>query len=99
MEDLWLALYWGSPIGTGIFLVCLGGMLYLLSIFAYSIFMEAYVGWTAGKKILEMRVVDGTGNKIGLSKSVVRNLHVNKFNRLLHCQGKQKSDWATVKLA
>lgn len=31
MESLWLALYWGSPIGLGIFLVCLGGMLYLLS--------------------------------------------------------------------
>lgn len=29
--DLWLALYWGSPIGTGIFLVCLGAMIYLLS--------------------------------------------------------------------
>jgi len=31
MESLWLALYWGSPIGTGIFLVCLGGMIYLIS--------------------------------------------------------------------
>ena len=31
MEDLWLVLYWGSPIGTGIFLVCLGAMLYLLT--------------------------------------------------------------------
>ena len=31
MESLWLALHWGSPIGTGIFLVCLGGMVYLLS--------------------------------------------------------------------
>lgn len=31
MESLWLVLYWGSPIGTGVFLVCLGGMLYLLS--------------------------------------------------------------------
>ena len=29
--DLWLSLYWGSPIGTGIFLVCLGAMIYLLS--------------------------------------------------------------------
>lgn len=59
-------------------------------IFAYFILLEAYVGWTIGKKILGMRVVDGTGNKIGLSKSLVRNLHVNKFNRLLHCQGNQK---------
>jgi len=31
MENLWLALSWGSPIGVGIFLVCLGGMIYLLS--------------------------------------------------------------------
>jgi hypothetical protein len=31
MESLWLALYWGSPIGIGIFLVCLSGMIYLLS--------------------------------------------------------------------
>jgi len=31
MESLWLALCWGSPIGTGIFLVCLGGMIYLIS--------------------------------------------------------------------
>ena len=31
MEDLWLMLSWGSPIGTGIFLVCLGGMIYLLT--------------------------------------------------------------------
>jgi len=29
--DIWLALFWGSPIGLGIFLVCLGGMIYLLS--------------------------------------------------------------------
>jgi hypothetical protein len=31
MEDLWLMLSWGSPIGTGIFLVCLGAMIYLIS--------------------------------------------------------------------
>jgi len=31
MESLWLAFYWGSPIGIGIFLVCLGSMIYLLS--------------------------------------------------------------------
>ena len=29
--DMWLSLFWGSPIGLGIFLVCLGGMIYLLS--------------------------------------------------------------------
>lgn len=31
MSDLMLVLGWGSPIGTGIFLVCLGGMIFLLS--------------------------------------------------------------------
>ena len=31
MGDLWLSLYWGSPIGLAIFFVGLGGMVYLLS--------------------------------------------------------------------
>ncbi len=31
MDSLWLALYWGSPIGLGIFLLCLGGMIYLFT--------------------------------------------------------------------
>ena len=31
MENLWLALSWGSPIGIGIFLLCLGGMIFLPS--------------------------------------------------------------------
>ena len=30
MEALWLAFSWGSPIGLGIFLVCVGAMTYLL---------------------------------------------------------------------
>ena len=29
--DLMLVLGWGSPIGIGIFLLCLGGMVFLLS--------------------------------------------------------------------
>jgi len=29
--DMWLVLYWTGPIGVGIFLVCLGGMIYLLT--------------------------------------------------------------------
>ncbi|MFC1941397.1 RDD family protein [Chloroflexota bacterium] len=49
-------------------------LVFLFIIFAYFILMEAYVGWTVGKKILGMRVVDITGNKIGLSKSAIRNL-------------------------
>jgi len=31
MEDLFLVLGWGSPIGMGIFLLCLGGMIFILS--------------------------------------------------------------------
>ena len=31
MGNLWLPFYWGSPIGLGIFLLCLGAMIYLLS--------------------------------------------------------------------
>lgn len=31
MDNVYLIFGWGSPIGTGIFLVCLGGMIYLLS--------------------------------------------------------------------
>jgi len=30
-ESWFLMLGWGSPIGIGIFLLCLGGMIYLLS--------------------------------------------------------------------
>jgi hypothetical protein len=28
--DMWLVLFWSGPIGIGIFLLCLGGMIYLL---------------------------------------------------------------------
>lgn len=49
-------------------------LVFLFIIFAYFIFMEAYVGWTAGKKILGVKVVDESGNKIGLSRSIIRNL-------------------------
>ena len=36
--------------------------------------MEAYVGWTIGKKLTGMKVLDDTGNKIGIIKSLIRNL-------------------------
>ena len=29
--DMWLVFYWTGPIGVGIFLVCLGTMIWLLS--------------------------------------------------------------------
>jgi uncharacterized membrane protein len=31
MDSMWLVLFWTGPIGVGIFLVCLGGMIYLIS--------------------------------------------------------------------
>ncbi len=49
-------------------------LVFLFIIFAYMILMEAYVGWTVGKRILGMRVVDGSGSRIGLTKSVIRNM-------------------------
>ena len=29
--DMWLVLFWTGPIGIGIFLVCLGTMIYLIA--------------------------------------------------------------------
>jgi len=29
--SMWLVFYWTGPIGVGIFLLCLGGMIYLLT--------------------------------------------------------------------
>jgi uncharacterized RDD family membrane protein YckC len=49
-------------------------LVFLFIIFAYFILMEAYVGWTVGKKILGMRVVDRLGSKIGFTKSIIRSL-------------------------
>ena len=49
-------------------------LVFLFVIFAYFILMEAYAGWTVGKRVLGMKVVNTAGNKIGLSKSLVRNL-------------------------
>jgi len=49
-------------------------LVFLVIIFAYFILLEAYLGWTVGKRILGMRVVNGRGNKIGLTKSLMRNL-------------------------
>jgi len=49
-------------------------LVFLFIIFAYLICMEAYAGWTVGKRILGMEVVDENGDKIGLSKSIIRNL-------------------------
>ena len=49
-------------------------IVFLIIIFVYFILMEAYAGWTMGKRLLGMRVVDIEGNKVGFSKSLIRNL-------------------------
>ena len=49
-------------------------LVFLFIIFAYLILIEAYAGWTVGKLILGLRVVDRNGSKFGLSKSIIRNL-------------------------
>ncbi|MFC1981363.1 RDD family protein [Chloroflexota bacterium] len=49
-------------------------LVFLFVIFAYFIIMEAYIGWTVGEKVLATKVVDAAGNKVGLSKSLTRNL-------------------------
>ena len=49
-------------------------IVFLFIIFAYLILMEAYVGWTVGKRIIGIRVIDESGGKIGLSRSIIRNL-------------------------
>ena len=49
-------------------------LVFLAIIFIYLIVTEAYLGWTVGKRLLGMRVVDGSGGNIGLQKSIIRNL-------------------------
>ena len=49
-------------------------IVFLFIIFAYLILMEAYIGWSVGKRLLGMRVVDDSGSRIGLQKSIIRNL-------------------------
>jgi len=49
-------------------------LVFLLVIFVYFVVMEAYVGWTVGKRVLGIRVIDEMGNRIGLVKSLIRNL-------------------------
>ena len=49
-------------------------LVFLIIIFLYFIILEAYLGQTAGKKIMKIRVTDYKGKKPGLKKSLIRNL-------------------------
>lgn len=49
-------------------------IVFLVVIFAYFVLMEAFLGWTVGKRILGIRVVNASESRIGLNKSLTRNL-------------------------
>jgi uncharacterized RDD family membrane protein YckC len=49
-------------------------LIFLFIIFAYYILLEAYAGWTIGKKALGLKVVDIDGKRVGILKSLIRNL-------------------------
>jgi uncharacterized RDD family membrane protein YckC len=49
-------------------------LIFLFIIFAYFILLEAYTGWTIGKKALGLKVVDIDGKRVGILKSLIRNL-------------------------
>ena len=48
--------------------------LFLVAIFAYFMLMEAYIGWTIGKRLLGVSVVRESGGRISLASSAIRNL-------------------------
>ena len=47
---------------------------FLVIIFVYFIVFEARLGWTVGKWILKLRVVDMHGDPIAMKASLIRNL-------------------------
>ena len=49
-------------------------LVFLFIIFAYFILLDAYAGWTVGKRVMGLKVVDIDGKRIGILKSLVRNL-------------------------
>jgi uncharacterized RDD family membrane protein YckC len=49
-------------------------LVFLFIIFVYFILLEAYAGGTIGKMALGMKLVDIDGKKIGILKSLIRNL-------------------------
>ncbi|MFC6755986.1 MULTISPECIES: RDD family protein [Haloarcula] len=45
-----------------------------LAVFAYFIVMEGLYGYTIGKKLLSIRVVDDSGGQIGMGAAAIRNV-------------------------
>lgn len=64
-------------LGGGDAVVVVGVLVQLflvLVVFAYFVLMEGIYGYTVGKKLLSIRVVDESGGKIGIGKSAIRNV-------------------------
>ncbi|MCC6964482.1 MAG: RDD family protein [candidate division Zixibacteria bacterium] len=48
-------------------------VIFFIVIVAYYVLLEAYLGWTVGKRLLDLRVIAVDGSKPGLKKSLIRN--------------------------
>lgn len=48
-------------------------VIFFIVIVAYYVLLEAYLGWTFGKRLLDLRVIAVDGSKPGLKKSLIRN--------------------------
>jgi uncharacterized RDD family membrane protein YckC len=59
---------WGMVVFDPICLV------FLIFIFCYFIFLEGLTGYTIGKYLVKIKVVNEDGNKMGLIKSFIRNI-------------------------
>jgi uncharacterized RDD family membrane protein YckC len=59
---------WGMVVFDPICLV------FLIFIFAYFIILEGLTGYTVGKRIIKIKVVDVNGKTIGLVKGFIRNI-------------------------
>ena len=59
---------WGDVVFDPICLV------FLIFIFSYFILLEGFTGFTMGKRIMKIKVISMDGKKVGLVKSIIRNL-------------------------
>jgi uncharacterized RDD family membrane protein YckC len=64
----------GETGAAGAGLVLIAQLLISLIVFVYFIVMEGVYGYTVGKKLMSVRVVDENGAKIGMGKSAIRNV-------------------------
>lgn len=50
------------------------GLIWILLFFSYLVLMEGYLGWTLGKRLMGIRVVDAKGRPPGLSSASLRTV-------------------------